>query len=315
MPLLFLLAGASTWFALRHRTGGQYGKERFLRLLVPLLFGLLVVIPPQIYFDLLHHNPGYDESYMQFYPRFFSTNPEGLDAYAGGFELGHLWFILYLFLFSLIALPLFRYLRNETGRRIIERLARYCTKSGVIFLFTLPIFLLGLTPIRYPNPLYFLIFFIYGYILVSDVRFEESIDTHKSVALIVGPVSYGIWLSIVAILDITVPGWVWSNINFYHSLVTWCALIALLGYGRQFLNFTNTFLKYYGEASYPLYILHQTFVIAVGYYVVQLNAGILVKLVIIIIATFVATIFLYDLFVRRISFMRLLFGMKKIKRS
>ena len=47
MPLLFLLAGASTYFALRKRSNRQYVGERVLRLVVPFVFGIFVLIPPQ----------------------------------------------------------------------------------------------------------------------------------------------------------------------------------------------------------------------------------------------------------------------------
>ena len=46
MPLLFLLAGAATWYALDFRSDGDYVRERFKRLLVPLAFGVLVIVPP-----------------------------------------------------------------------------------------------------------------------------------------------------------------------------------------------------------------------------------------------------------------------------
>ncbi len=310
MPFLFLLAGASTWFALRHRSGVQYAKERLLRLLIPLLFGVLVINPPQIYFDLLHHNPDYSESYLQFYPRFFSMNPEGLEAFKGGFELGHLWFIFYLFLFSLIALPFFLYIKREAGGRMIKGLVDFCSRSGTILLLSIPIYLMGLVPIGYPNPIYFIIFFIYGYILMADVRFGGIIDRYKGIALILGPVTYVIWLSLTFGLNINVPDWTWTNLNFYRSFVTWCSLIALLGYGKQLFNFTNKFLKYFGEASYPLYILHQTFVIIISYYVVQWDANVLIKLVTIITGTFVVTIILYDLLLKRIKITRFMLGMR-----
>jgi glucan biosynthesis protein C len=314
MPLLFLLAGASTWFALRRRSGGQYAKERFLRLLVPLIVGLLIMIPPQIYFDLLHHNPGYGESYLQFYPRFFSGNPEGLEAYKGGFDMGHLWFIFELFLFSLIALPLFLYLRNEAGERLIGRLAAFFARPGTIFLFFIPIYLMELTPIGYPNPLYFITFFICGYLLVADARFGEAIDRYKGLALVIGPAIYAIWLGLVFLLDLDTPRWVWEPVNAHRSFVTWCSLIALSGYGRKLLNSPSRFLSYFGEASYPLYILHQTFVIGIAYYVVQWDAGVLVKLASIIVGSFVATMVLYDLLVKRTSATRVLLGMRPLKK-
>ena len=55
MPLLFFLAGASTWFALSHRSGARYAGERFKRLAIPFIFGLFVIVPPQSYLGLLSH--------------------------------------------------------------------------------------------------------------------------------------------------------------------------------------------------------------------------------------------------------------------
>ena len=107
MQLLFLLAGAATWFALRRRSGVQYAKERLMRLLIPFVFGVLVLVPPQSYFGLRNHSD-YAESFLQYYPRFFEFKLEDPGGYyLGGFTPGHLWFILYLFVLALVALPLF----------------------------------------------------------------------------------------------------------------------------------------------------------------------------------------------------------------
>jgi len=105
MQLLFLLASAATWFALRRRSGGQYAWERIKRLFVPLIFGLLVIVPPQSYLGLRNHSD-YAGSFLQWYPsflNFYSEDPAGYSM--GGFTVAHLWFILYLLIISLIALP------------------------------------------------------------------------------------------------------------------------------------------------------------------------------------------------------------------
>ncbi|WP_425517379.1 acyltransferase family protein [Paenibacillus solanacearum] len=47
MPLLFLLAGMSSFYALQRRTGAHFVKERFLRLLIPLVVGTLIIVPSQ----------------------------------------------------------------------------------------------------------------------------------------------------------------------------------------------------------------------------------------------------------------------------
>jgi peptidoglycan/LPS O-acetylase OafA/YrhL len=100
-----------------------------------------------------------------------------------------------------------------------------------------------------------------------------------------------------------------------ESLIAWLCLIAILGYGRQLLNFTNRFLRYFGEASYPLYILHQTVIVVLGFYVVQWNTGILPKLLVILVASFLITLVLYDLAVRRTNVTRFLFGMRPLRKK
>ena len=107
MQLLFLLAGASTCFALRRRTSRQYVGERLLRLGIPFLFGVFVLIPPQTY-DGARFNSGYTESFWHYITSgdFLQWNVKDGGDYYGGFGIGHLWFILVLLLVSLVVLPL-----------------------------------------------------------------------------------------------------------------------------------------------------------------------------------------------------------------
>ena len=137
MPLLFLLAGAASWFALSRRSGGRYAGERVKRLLVPFVFGLLVLIPPQSYLGLLSHS-GSAPAYFQWLAEFFHLNAADLDGYfLGGHTWGHLWFIAHLLLYSLLALPLMLFLRRGAGRRVVAAIARAATLPGVILLFAL----------------------------------------------------------------------------------------------------------------------------------------------------------------------------------
>lgn len=307
MALLFLLAGASTYYALGIRKAGQYIKERFIRLLVPLIFGLLILVPPQIYMDLLHNNRITVDtvSYWQFYPDFFSGR------YTDGFDMGHLWFIAYLFMFSLFLLPLFLYLRRNSGKRLIKNLASFFSRPGIIFLLALPVMLANYLMLHfYPNPIYYLVIFFYGFLLMADVRFEESIVKHKGIALVFGLVIYTGWISLVR-LEVISPDLLQP---IPEDLIAWCSLIAILGYGKQFLDFTNRFLKYTGQASYPLYILHQTIIIAIAYYVVEWDAGVLVKFGTIVVSSLAVTTLVYEL-VKRFNITRFLLGMRLLKKD
>ena len=105
MALLLVISGAGTFYALGFRKAGTYMSERFKRLIIPLIFGMLVVVPPQIYLEKIKNYA----SYLDFYPTIFEMvpSPEGNTSWH------HLWFILYLFLFSVVLLPAFLYVQGN----------------------------------------------------------------------------------------------------------------------------------------------------------------------------------------------------------
>jgi glucan biosynthesis protein C len=317
MRLLFLLAGAATWFALRRRSSGRYALERVQRLLMPFIWGLFVLAPPNAYFALLNHTD-YGGSYLEFYPRFFEIGPQGLLDFSGRFTIAHLWFILFLFIISLVALlPIF-FLRRDSGRRLIGGLASFCGLPGVIFLLAIPPLVTEWLMLTVPSLFlvlgltFYFIFFLYGYVQMADGRFDEAIDKHKAIALMLGPVLYVI-LGLVQTYAV-MPDWL--QFVYYHGLFPWFTIIAVLGYGKRFLTFgdgrslSDKFLIYFGEASYPFYLLHQTVLVAIGFYVVQWGAGVLVKYMVIATATLVTTTLLYEVLVRRRNVIRFLFGMR-----
>jgi len=89
MSLLFLLAGVATWLAFRFRSGGQYAAERVKRLLIPFVFGVLVIVPPQTWLAYNTHHDA-DLTYWEYLPKFFTTADEGFTGYTGGFTPAHL---------------------------------------------------------------------------------------------------------------------------------------------------------------------------------------------------------------------------------
>jgi glucan biosynthesis protein C len=316
MPLLFLLAGAATYFALRFRSGGQYALERFKRLLIPFIFGVLVLVPPQSYLGLRNHS-NYSGSFLQWYPSFFKINAADLDGYfLGGFTPAHLWFIFYLFVFALVALPLFLFLRSASGQKVVGWLGAFCSWPGTILLLAVPIYLANRLIDFHPNPLLYLLFFVYGYLLFADPRFGEAIDRHKALALVLGPVLF----VVITYFELTswpgIPRWsIPILIAYLIGLAPWLFIIAILGYGRRFLSFSNGFLRYTGLASYPYYMLHQTVIVIIGFFVVQWAAGVAVKYGLILVASVVVTAALYELLVKRFNVMRFLFGMKPLKKK
>lgn len=142
MPMLFLIAGLGSWHSLRRRGAGGLAAERLLRLGVPLVFATLTIIPvPQ--WLRLRADPAYDDSYLQFLPRFFDVHlePSEFPFVVQGeyFETGHLWFVVLLLAFSLMLAPLVRWLPRDRGRRIRDRLGAAAHRRGTILLPAVPV--------------------------------------------------------------------------------------------------------------------------------------------------------------------------------
>ena len=315
MSLFFILAGASTYFALRKRSAVEYIKERVKRLFIPLLFGTLVIIPPLSYLGLLNHSD-YSQSFIAWFPSFFHLQTADLSGFfLGGLTTGHLWFILHLLLYSLIALPLFLYFNRKSGRPWAERIAGLLMKPGVLFLL-FPALLALIS--RFPwvlggNPLFYITFFILGFILMSSQRLMDRIDRYRLPLLVLGvvPLVGLITVSATNSWPASVPEWADVIMDAYRNgFVPWFFILALLAYGRRLLNFTNRFLKYFAEGAYPIYILHQTIIMAIAFFVVQWSLGVAAKYAIIVALSFAGTVLAYDILVRRTNVTRFLFGMK-----
>jgi hypothetical protein len=161
---------------------------------------------------------------------------------------------------------------------------------------------------------------VYGYIIWSDKRFEEAMVRQRNVALLAGSLGFvvvGIWYlagdlgEVVANPQYTAK-FVLMQILF--SLNTWSWLVFILGSGIKYLNVRHKTLDYAGEAVLPFYILHQTVILLIGFYIVQWNTGMLAKYFVISTTSFVVIMVIYDVCVRRTNPPRFLFGMRLRKK-
>jgi peptidoglycan/LPS O-acetylase OafA/YrhL len=317
MALLFFISGAGTWFVLKRATAGEYVWRRVLRLLVPLIFGMLVVVPPQIYMERLTQNVPY-ASYWDFYATTFELRPYP----EGNTSWHHLWFIAYLFLYSVLALPIFLFLRSENGQHVVRR---FCTNlnAPILYSFGIPLAVLfaGLI-VRFRGPqnlvddwamfLVYYTYFLYGFVFTLNERFTALIQERRQTSLGLGCLSYVTicyfrWNDKEPAFEYSIP-----NILFLAlvALNAWFWVLTILGYGRAYLNRTNRLLAYANEAIYPFYILHQTVIVILVYYVVQTSDTVLTKFLFLCGASFVVTMAIYHFVVRPFAVTRFLFGMK-----
>jgi Acyltransferase family len=327
IPLLFLVGGASAWFALGSRTRSQYLRQRINRLLIPFLVGVATVVPVQVYFGRLG-DPSFRQSFVAFYPAYFlDFTPDKLSQY-----LAHLWFIPCLLAFSAITLPLFGYLRGAQGRRLVGRLAAFCDRPGAILLVGLPLGIsntvllskpvatLLTTYLLYNNYalfIFFLIYFVYGYLLYADPRFGREIRRHGVVAAVLGLVC---WLAAQLLLtEYTrqTSGELGYEINgafvvamFLRGFISWFWIVALVSLAMRAFTVSSGLLRYLDDAFYPVYVLHMTVLTIAGFYIVRWPINIWLQYALIVVVTLAVTLGIYDLAIRRNNVTRYLFGLK-----
>jgi glucan biosynthesis protein C len=312
MPLLFLLAGASTYFSLSKRTAGQYTSERFLRLGIPLVFGILVLIPPQTWIGA-RYNSGYTGSYWQYISSgaFLKINFGPGGDYYGGFGVGQLWFILFLLIISLVVLPLVVWGRGRGTQRVqgwARRLAR------PTWWWLPPVFILvgeALPDVVGKNIFYYGVFFVLGYIVIADGTFAQAAEKHRWVGLGLGTVLCAAWVALGPTRDsLPDPSLQLAALNYVTGWFgIWMMLIGMLGAGKRYLDRPSPALSYLAEASYPVYILHQTLIVMAAFVIVRWPVGLVPQWIAVFVVAVAATFALYE-GVRRVGALRFLFGMR-----
>ncbi len=308
MPLLFVVSGAGIWYALGNRTGSAFVKERMKRLLIPLVFGVLVIVAPQVYFERMFEGQVFT-SYLDFYLHFFDGNIFN----GGNFTPNHLWFIYALFFYCIAGLPLFLFLKSTYGKVVLNMLEAIFTKPMGIYLMLLPLYL-SLTYLKsygmeYVFEYYHLVLVVIGFILVSKDKIMESIQSHRLPSIIIA----AIFISYAKYAEINSINLSLDNIYFITSLGYGSLIFAFLGYARRYLNFSNAFLKYTNEAVYPFYILHQTITVILAFYIVPLEMNMWLKFLLTSVGTAVFTLAIYHYLIKPFNIIRPLFGLNKLK--
>lgn len=302
MPLLFYVSGAATYFSLKKRKGGQYFKERFLKLLIPAISGLIVIIPPITYIALL--SKGNSVNFWSHFIHFWQFGNADLTGMDGKFTPAHLWFLLFLFVFSVIGLPLFSILKKGKS---IELFKRTIDKTGIPVIILITFIILTSTAtlniLGDKNPVYYFLIFFCGYFFMMDDRFQHTIDKYAWLFLLTGISCEIIRQFSYSFISNGTIVFILSNLN------RWMWLLTILGFGHRNLTKNNNALKYLSTASYPFYIFHLLLNTMVGFYIIKLPFSVGIKYSVIVVLTILSTFLVYE-FVKRIPVIRFVFGIK-----
>lgn len=323
MPLIFVISGASLFYALDKGGAGKFIKDKALRLLVPLVVGVFTFSILQVYLERITHGQFFG-TFFDFLPHYFEgvykdQNPaSGNFAYAGM----HLWYLLILFVYSVACYPLLHWLKGA-GLGAFGWLGDFLARPGAVYLLALPVPLLDAiisdTPLGEISSggwdiLLYLPFFLAGFVLVSNARLQARIQATPWQSLVIAilscaavlPLKFGLAPATLVPLGELID-------DPLASLSALSFILACMGFAMRRLNFTSPALKYANEAVLPFYILHQTVLLSVGYFVVQWDIPDLAKWLVIFVGSFAVIMGLYEYLIRRNKLLRFLFGMKPIK--
>jgi glucan biosynthesis protein C len=331
IPLFFLVAGAGSKFALRRRSNWQYVRERVNRLLIPFIVGSILLTPFQLYLESLHKET-FQGSFLDFIPEMLTEIFSGnlfTPLTFGNWGL-HLWFLAFLFMFSLLALPIFNWFKRDAGRTFIPWLGRLVENRGGLLLFVLPLALARILvqpffPVDergWLDFVYFFLFFVLGYIVYSDDRFPGAVRRDRWLLFLAGVLGLVGFFGLFAAHGDIVLEWgltfvmPWSiYLIFAFTLMSWGWALFVLSLAMTGLNFTNRWLVYGTETIMPFYLLHQPVIIVVSYFVVQWDINLWLKLLIIGLGSLALALALIELLVRPFGPVRKLFGMKPRRRK
>jgi len=330
IAFFFLIAGASTFLALRWRTARQYVRERLMRLLVPLVVAYLLLSPVQAFIEGRHFSR-YTGSFVAGLPLFFqevwSNMRETLSHPLLVDRTYHLWFVVFLLWLSLLGLPVFLWLRGPGGRRLSALLGDRAGRRGSTLLFAVPVALVPLTVLPlWPEAedwgtfVYLFGFFVAGYVLMSDPRLMEAVRRGVVPALCLAI------LVDAAILLTGLPEFVdrWQDAPSYSWMYAWAFFLigvqawawvqVLLGLGMRARSFQRPLPRSVSTAAMPFFIVHQPVILAIAFFVVRWDAWIALKWGVIVLGSFALSAALATT-LARLPVISMMFGVKRGTRS
>lgn len=304
MPLFFVLSGISTSYSLRKRNAKSYLLERLIRLGIPLLFGILILSPPQVYIERLDHSQFFG-SFLAFIPHYFNgfyleIGGNGNFAFVGL----HLWYLLALLIFSSITIP---FLLKFQPIMNVSLLLFIC----IPIVITLVSIYSNTVNLGGWDLLVYLVLFLVGYYLFSSHSLLHLIKQKFRSLLIIAVISlftYTYWFLLGVPEKFNTSYFIFV---FLSVISSWNLILCFYYLTFKYLSFTNTTLKYCSEASMPFYVLHQPIIVFIGFLIKDLQIPIAIKFPLLICVSFILIVTIYHFVIRHFNVLRILFGMKE----
>ena len=321
LSILFLISGIAIRYYLQKVSLIKFAGMRTIRLLIPLAFAILVIIPPQLYIEMIDKGDLTNTSYFEFYKAFFDLKHPMFEKYQSGvlphMDVNHLWYIRELWWFSIYVIILSPLLNSRFVQSMVDFLGK---KDSPFRLFFLPVLLLSvLAFFVFPNDSegYRIVmgfsFLIVGYLLGWNANLWNLIKQHRRLFLYFALITYFLLIAYYQLVwklrkeSITgLPLFLEILFSYFNR---WSWILMILGYGSEYLSKSNKWINYLNQGVYPYYILHQSVLIVLAYWLSDYALGGFFEPLFVIIGTILGCAIGFEI-IRRFKILRLLFGLK-----
>ncbi len=307
MSVLFLVSGAASWFYLQKTTAGAALWQRTKRLLAPLLCGVLLVVPPQAYIEVMHKY-AYAGSYAEFLPLYFAGSKQFC-------QLGkclvlptwnHLWFLPYLWIYTVL---LCLGLRSWSALRLpVTTLLSPGRYAALLLTLPLGLLLLGrlLLARSFPQTYdvvhdwfshsQYLMMFLLGALYAARADMWAPIARLRWWSLGLALLAWGLLLATRSV--------------WWLSVQQWSGVLAALGFAVQLCNRDHPWRRWLSAAVFPVYVFHQTWIILLVWNLRPLSLAPAIEAPLVIGATLLLSVLSY-LLVKQLPWARTWFGVGK----
>lgn len=310
LALLFFISGMGTYFAFARKDEISFLKERLQRLLLPLLFSMCVLLVPQVWYER-RYEEGYDGSLLQFWVERYFT--EGIYP-VGNFTWAHMWFVGYLCVMTVGLLPFFVLAKSAYYEKIRAFVRFLLSTPAIYLLFLLPLFFnLALAPYfpRQTNALYndeswFLTWaswFGIGYFFAKEHKVAIDYVIRMRWLSLTAGIALTVYMYLAAWTPVGTPIGSYDEMTpifrYCLMMLAWVSILAMVGFFAVHCNRPSRFLAWANNGVFPVYIIHQTIVVAALYYLLPLQQGVWPTFAEVAVITLVGSVLFYEL-VRRL---------------
>jgi hypothetical protein len=323
MSLLFLISGAAVSFMLAKNHGWRFATRRINFILPPLIFGMLVVVVPQVYVEANSKDWMNLTNYWQFWYAYLDQNSlefaQHKTAGNGHLTWNHLWFLPYLLAYSLLFWAIYPFIQLSIFSGFWKWMSQHISIAAVVVLpIILLCFILRLEdkhPVTHNfvddwfNHARSFLFFVIGFVLV---RVQE---------IWIRLVNYRWWFLVIAVFNYIYIVYSYNGGYLGDSLVVekinlllwmadgWFWILALISWSQYLFKSSPPIIRYLNSGVYCYYIVHQTLIIVVAYYLAPMKLGGFIEPLLVILFVVAGCLISFEL-VRRIPLVYFLFGVQ-----